>query len=82
MYFLQESDRKSISCKNIFSVRFLQEMYFREESCKICNFCHDLAGILQELFLFSTREVKSVGEPLQLWYHIKIWQTFEKNAVP
>ena len=42
MYFLQESDRKSISCKNLarflqefFSVRFLQEMYFLPESSKI-----------------------------------------------
>ena len=44
--------------RNIFSVRFLQEMYFVPESCKICIFCQDLARILQELYLFLTREVK------------------------
>ena len=41
MYFLQESDRKSISCKNL--ARFLQEIFFLSGSCKKCIFCQNLA---------------------------------------
>ena len=54
---MQESCK--ILARNIFSVRFLQEMYFLPESCKICIFCQDLARILQELYLFSTRVYRS-----------------------
>ena len=39
----------------IFLTGFLQQLYFQPESCKICIFCQDLAKILQELYLFSTR---------------------------
>ena len=44
MYFLQESHRKSISCKNL--ARFLQEIFFLSGSCKKCIFCQNLARFI------------------------------------
>ena len=43
MYFLQESDRKSISCKNL--ARFLQQIFFLSGSCKKCIFCQNLTRV-------------------------------------
>ena len=61
------------SCKKLFSVRFLQEMNFLTESCKICIFCQDVAGFLQDLCFFQ------LGEALKLEIKFRMKSIFWGN---